>query len=337
MKKTFIIAELSGNHNNDFDLAAKSIISIANSGADAVKLQTYKPESLTMNLRNGHFAPIKDGLWKGYTPWELYKKAAMPYEWQAKLKKICKDNDLIFFSSPFDREGVDFLEKLEVPIYKIASPEITDIGLIKYCASKKKPIIISTGLAEIGDIKLAIKSCREVNNQDITLLKCTSDYPAKIRDANLLTIPNMKKKFNVKVGVSDHTIGSIVPVVSVALGATVVEKHFILDKKLGGVDSAFSMEPKEFKYMVKKIRDVELSLGNIKYSISPKKKLKRRSLFVVKNLKKGEKISSKNIKSIRPGCGMHPKYYLEIMNKTVKHSIKKGTPVSWNIFFKKKV
>ena len=332
--KTFIIAELSGNHNNNFDLAVKTIESIAETGADAVKIQTYKPESLTINLDKGYFAPKKEGLWKGYTPWNLYKEASMPYEWHSKLKKISEKKGLIFFSSPFDKEGVDFLETLNVPIYKIASFEIVDINLIEYCAKKMKPIIISTGVADIKDIDLAIKTCRNVGNKDITLLKCTSNYPAKIKDADLLTIPDMKKKFGVKVGVSDHTMGYLVPLVAVSLGASVVEKHYILDRKLGGVDSAFSMEPQEFKDMVKNIRNVELCLGKVNYDVSKTKKLKRKSLFFIKDIKKGEKLTSKNIRSIRPGHGLHPKNYKKILNKLASSDVKKGTPIKWSMILK---
>jgi pseudaminic acid synthase len=327
--KTFIIAELSANHNNDFSLAVKTIHAMAEAGADAVKVQTYKPESLTINLNTGYFAPRKDGLWKGYTPWELYKEASMPYEWQSQLKKIAEDLGLLFFSSPFDQEGIDFLESINVPIYKIASLEITDIPLIEYAASKGKPMIISTGVAEIDDIQLALGTCRKVGNNQITLLKCTSQYPATIKDANLLTIPEMKQRFGVKVGVSDHTMGSIVPTVAVSLGATVVEKHFILDRKLGGPDSAFSMEPHEFKEMVQSVRQAEAALGKVTYQVSENDRNRRRSLFVVKDIKAGEPFTDENIRSIRPGYGLHPKYLKEIIGKTAKENLEKGTPLSW--------
>jgi len=332
--KTFIIAELSGNHNNDLDLAIKSIKSIAKTGADAVKVQTYKPESLSLNLNTGYFAPIKDGLWKGYTPWHLYQKASMPYEWQPKLKKIAEDMGLVFFSSPFDSEGVDFLNSLNVPFFKIASLEIVDIPLIKYCASKMKPMIISTGVANFEDIELAIKTCRDVGNNEITLLKCTSDYPANISDANLLTILDLKKKFKVNVGVSDHTLGSIVPIVATSLGATVIEKHFILDRKLGGPDAAFSMEPLEFKKMIEDVNQTQSSLGQVQYNVSKKDKFRRRSRFVVKDIKKGEKTTIENVRSIRPGYGLHPKHYYDVLGKTIKVNITKGTPFSWDMIKK---
>jgi len=257
----YIIAELSANHNNDFDIAVKTIESIAESGADAVKIQTYTADSLSLDVDNEYFKVKSEGLWKGYRPFDLYNEAAMPYEWQPKLQKVAQNLGLEFFSSPFDREGVDFLETLEVPKYKIASFEITDIPLIEYAASKGKPVIISTGVAELDDIALAVETCRNAGNNDITLLKCTSNYPASLDDANLLTIPDMKEKFGVKVGVSDHSMGSIVPIVAVSLGAQVVEKHFILDRNLGGPDAAFSMEPEEFKRMAEDVEMLRLHWG----------------------------------------------------------------------------
>ena len=326
--KTFVIAELSANHNNDFDLAVKTIEAMAASGADAVKVQTYRPQSLTIDLDSGYFEPRTKGLWKGYTSWKLYNEAAMPYEWQPKLKKIAEDLGLIFFSSPFDIEGIDFLESINCPIYKIASLEITDIPLIEYAASKGKPMIISTGLAEIEDIQLALDACRKVGNNQITLLKCTSQYPATFEQANLITIPNIKKRFGVEVGVSDHTFGSLVPTVAVSLGAKVVEKHFILDRKLGGPDSTFSMEPREFKEMVNSIRQAEAALGKVNYDISMDDKNRRRSLFVVKGVKAGEKITQENVRSIRPGFGIHPKHLSEIIGNKFNGDYQKGTPMS---------
>jgi pseudaminic acid synthase len=327
-KKVYIIAELSANHNNDYNLAVKTIEAMAASGADAVKVQTYTPDSLTLDVDNEFFGPRTEGLWKGRKPYELFEEAAMPYEWQPKLKKIANDLGLEFFSSPFDLKGVDFLEnEVGVPKYKIASLEITDIPLIEYTASKRKPIIISTGVAELADIELAIQACRKVGNDDITLLKCTSEYPAPFEMANLRTIPNLKETFNVKVGVSDHTMGSTVPIVAVALGATVVEKHFILDRSLGGPDSAFSMEPKEFAEMVRGIREAEQALGKVNYEVSEKSKLRRRSLFVVKDIKKGEVITEKYIKSVRPGYGTHPKFLKDILGKPSAYNYKVGDPL----------
>lgn len=322
--KIFIIAELSANHNNDFDLAVRTLEAMAESGADAVKIQTYKPESLTLDLDTGYFAPRTEGLWKGYTPWNLFTEAALPYEWQPKLQKIAHELGMEFFSSPFDKEAVDFLESLNVPMFKIASFEITDIPLIEYAASKGKPMIISTGVAEIEDIELALEACRKVGNHDITLLKCTSQYPATIDQANLLTIPDMKSRFGVKVGVSDHTMGSLVPTVAVSLGATIVEKHFILDRGLGGPDSAFSMEPNEFKEMVQAVRKAEAALGFVSYEVSEKDKNRRRSLFVRKDIKAGELITDDHVRSIRPGFGMHPKELKNWIGKPSPKDFVKG-------------
>jgi pseudaminic acid synthase len=323
-KKTYIIAEISANHNNDFDLAVKTLEAMAESGADAVKVQTYKPQSLTINLDTGHFASRKDGLWKGYTPWKLFTEAAMPYEWQPILQKIAENLGLEFFSSPFDLEGVDFLETLNVPRYKIASFEITDIPLITYAASKGKPMIISTGVAEIEDIELALEACYNAGNKDITLLKCTSQYPATIEQANLKTMVDMKERFGVKVGLSDHTIGSLVPTVAVSLGAEVVEKHFILDRSLRGPDSAFSMEPDEFAEMVSAIRNTEKVLGSVTYEVSETDKMRRRSLFVVEDIKAGDIITEKNVRSVRPGFGLHPKYLPEVLGKEATQNFNKG-------------
>jgi pseudaminic acid synthase len=329
--KTFIIAELSANHNNNFDLAVKTIEAIAASGADAVKLQTYKPESLTLDVENQYFVTNKKGLWRDYTPWKLFEEASMPYEWQPELKKIAEKLGLICFSSPFDYEGVDFLEKMDCPIYKVASPEIVDLPLIKYMAKKGKPMIISTGMASISDIDAAINACRSVGNNDIILLKCTSEYPAPIEKANLLTIPNMKETFGVRVGLSDHTFGHIVPVVAVTLGATVVEKHFVLDRSNGGPDAAFSMEPKEFEEMVRAVRDAEKAIGTITYEITEDTKKRRRSLFVVKDIKKGEKLTTENIRSIRPGVGLAPKYFDEVLGRTACKDLKKGEKLDFSV------
>lgn len=322
--RTFIIAELSANHNNDYNLAVKTIEAMAKAGADAVKFQTYKAESLTLDVENDYFMTNPNGLWKNYTPWKLFEEASMPYEWQPKLKEYAESLGLICFSSPFDFEGVDFLEKMDCPIYKVASPEITDIPLIKYMAEKGKPMIISTGMASLSDIELALAACYSANNYDVSLLKCTSEYPAPIEKANLLTIPNMKNTFGVRVGLSDHTFGSTVPIVAVTLGATIVEKHFVLDRSKGGPDSAFSMEPQEFAEMVKAVREAEKASGVVSYAITEQTKARRRSLFVVKDIKKGEKLTSENVKSIRPGVGLAPIYYYEVLGKVASKDIKKG-------------
>jgi pseudaminic acid synthase len=330
-EKVFVIAELSANHNNDLNLAKKTIDAIAESGADAVKVQTYTADSLTLNVDNEYFGPRKEGLWKGKTLYELFTEGSLPYEWHADLKKYSESLGLIFFSSPFDREGVDFLESLNVSLYKIASPEITDIPLISYVASKGKPMIMSTGLASLADIQLAVDTCRKEGNNDITLLKCTSEYPATPDMANLLTIPNLKETFNVKVGLSDHSFGSTVPVVAVSLGATVVEKHFVLNREKGGIDAAFSMEPHEFKHMVSSVKDAKDALGSVSYNLTDRNKNRRRSIFVSKDVKKNDKISIENVKCIRPGNGLHPMYYKEIIDKKFSQDIKAGTPLSWEL------
>lgn len=324
---TFIIAELSANHNNDFDIAVKTIKAMADSGADAIKIQTYTAESLSIDVDNEYYKAKTEGLWKGYRPYDLYKEASMPYEWQPKLQKVANKLGLEFFSSPFDREGVDFLETLDVPRYKIASFEITDIPLIEYAASKGKPMIMSTGVAEVEDIQMAMDACRNAGNDDITLLKCTSNYPATIYDANLVTIPDLKERFRTEVGVSDHTMGHIVPVVAVSLGAKVVEKHFILDRSLGGPDSAFSMEPDEFKQMVNEVRMAEKTLGTVTYSVSDKDKLRRRSLFVTNDIREGEQITVKNVRSVRPGHGAHPKYLQDVLGSIAVRDLQKGEPL----------
>lgn len=326
--KTFIIAELSANHNQDFDLAVKTIEAIAEAGADAVKIQTYKPESLVLNMDNEYFGTIQSGLWKGLRRYDLYKMAATPYEWHPKLQQIAQNLGLVFFSSPFDFEGVDLLVSMHVPIYKIASFEINDIPLIKYVAKQGKPVIMSTGCANIDDINLAIEACKEMGNEQITLLKCTSEYPASYDRANLLTIPDMKKRFGLPVGVSDHTLGSVVPLTAVVLGAEVVEKHFILDRSLGGADSAFSMEPAEFRQMVNDIRNAEASLGQVKYEITEQERLKRRSLYAVEDIKKGGIFTSSNVRSLRPGYGLSPFFYEKLLGKESVRNIKRGEPLT---------
>ena len=325
----FIIAELSANHNNDINIALKTIQSIAETGADAVKVQTYTADSLVLDVENEYFGARKEGLWKGRRLYELYEEGSLPYKWHAQLKEETERLGMVFFSSPFAKKDVDFLEELKIPLYKIASFEINDIPLIEYVASKGKPMIISTGVATLDDIELAVETCRKAGNNDITLLKCTSEYPAKIEDANLLNIPDLKKKFNVKVGVSDHTMGSVVPMTAVALGGTVVEKHIILDRNLGGVDAAFSMEPHEFKQMVEDCHKAYASLGKVTYQQPAKNKYRRRSIFVSENINKGEILTENNIKIVRPGNGLHPKFYNEVLGKKINSFINKGEPLKF--------
>lgn len=317
-----------------FEIAVKTVEAAKDSGADAIKLQTYTPDTMTIDLNSEHFIVNSDTIWDGQTLYNLYKEAYTPWEWQPKLKKIAEDLGLICFSSPFDKTSVDFLERMDVPAYKVASFEIQDIPLIEYIASKKKPVIISTGIATLSDIEAAVNACKRMGNEQIALLKCTSAYPAPLDEVNLMTIPNLAATFQTIVGLSDHTLGTSVPVAAVALGAKIIEKHFILDRKLGGPDAAFSLEPHEFKIMVGSIREVEKALGKVTYELTDKVKKNRvfaRSLFVVKNIKKGEKFSDENIKSIRPGYGMHPKYITDIIGKKARKDVEKGTPLDWDL------
>jgi pseudaminic acid synthase len=330
----FIIAELSANHIQDFELAVKTVEAAKQSGADAIKLQTYTADTLTINSKKDYFKINQGTLWDGKTLYALYQEAYTPWEWQPKLKKIAEDLGLILFSSPFDKTAVDFLEKMDVPAYKVASFEITDIPLIEYIASKKKPVIISTGIAELSDIEEALNACRRMGNDQIALLKCTSAYPAPMDEVNLLTIPDMIDKFKIVVGLSDHTLGISVPIAAVSLGAKIIEKHFILDRSLGGPDAAFSIEPDEFKTMVRAIREVESALGHVSYTLSDriaKNKVFARSLFVVEDIKKGDALTEKNIRSIRPGYGLPPKYLNQILGKKANRDLEKGTPLTWEM------
>ncbi|HDP70604.1 MAG TPA: pseudaminic acid synthase [Actinobacteria bacterium] len=333
----FIIAELSGNHLQKFDLAVKTIKAIKEAGADAVKLQTYTPGTITINCDNEYFQIKHETIWSEKTLYQLYKKAYTPWEWQPKLKKIAEELGLIFFSSPFDKTAVDFLEQISIPAYKVASPEILDILLIEYMASKGKPIIISTGIATFSDIKEAINACKKMGNDRVALLKCTSVYPTPLEEVNLKTIPDMAEKFETVVGLSDHTLGIFVPIASVALGAKIIEKHFILDRSLGGPDAVFSLEPDEFKTMIKAVREAEKALGEVSYELTAKMKKSRefsRSLFVVKDIKTGGTITEENVRSIRPGHGLHPKFFKDILGKRVVCNIKKGTPLRWGLISK---
>jgi len=332
--RTFIIAELSANHGHDINIAKNTIKAAKEAGADAIKIQTYTADTLTIDCDNEYFKLDSGTIWDGRTLYDLYSEAYTPWEWQKELMEYANSIGLIFFSTPFDKTAVDFLEELDVPVYKVASFEIMDIPLIEYIASKGKPMIMSTGVASLSDIEEAVNACKRMGNDQIILLKCTSSYPAKIEDANLNTIPNMKETFGVEVGLSDHTLGITVPVVSVALGAKVIEKHFILDKSIGGPDASFSLEPQEFKQMVDAVRDAEMALGKVDYSMSEKKKNSRllgRSLFVVKDIKAGEKFTEENVRSIRPGYGMAPRYLKDIIGKVATKDISKGIPVSWDI------
>lgn len=328
----FIIAEISANHNNDYELTCETIKAAAKAGADAVKIQTFLPESLALDVDNDIFGPKTEGAWKGWRPWDLYQKASMPYEWQPKLKALAEDLGLIFFSSPFDLEAVDFLEEMNVPMYKIASFEINDIPLIEKVALTGKPVIISTGVATLEDIELALDTCYQAGNHDVTLLKCTSEYPATLEAANLNTILDLKQRFKVRVGLSDHSMGHMVPVVAVSLGAEVIEKHLILDRDLGGLDSAFSMEPEEFSQMVSAVKCAQTALGEVKYSDSKVDHKRKRSLFAVQDIKQGELFSCHNVKSLRPNVGLEPKFYSELIGKTCLQDVKKGQSITTDLF-----
>lgn len=324
--KTFIVAEMSANHNHHLDVAIKTIKAAKKAGADAIKIQTYTADTLTLDCDKPDFV-VGKGLWEGETFYNLYKKAYTPWEWHEELYHVAKEEGLVCFSTPFDNTAVDLLESLNNPIYKIASFEITDISLIKYIASKQKPIILSTGIATEDDIALALETIYSTGNRDVTLLKCTSAYPAKIEDANLLTIPDMKHKYHTKVGLSDHSAGCVVPMAAVAIGAEVVEKHFILDKSIGGPDSGFSMEMKDFKEMVDNVRMVEASMGEVYYPTDPitiKGREGCRSLYVAENVKAGDIVTEKNVRSVRPGYGLHPKYLPEIIGKRINRDLTKG-------------
>jgi pseudaminic acid synthase len=332
--KTFIIAELSANHNGDIQVALETVRAAKRTGADAIKLQTYTADTLTIDCKNDYFRINHGTAWDGEYLHDLYQRAFTPWEWHAEIYKVAKEEGLVCFSSPFDNTAVDFLEELNSPIYKIASFEIQDIPLIQYAASKGKPMIISTGIAEVEDIELAIETCKKAGNKDITILKCTSAYPADPKDANLLTIPDIKKRFGVKAGLSDHTMGIEGPVVATVLGATVIEKHFILDKSIGGPDAHFSLDEKEFTEMVKAVRLAEQMMGKVDYEMTEKKKKSRqfsRSLFVVEDVKKGDILTNINVRSIRPGFGMHPKNLAGILGKEFKQNTERGTPLSFDL------
>jgi len=331
----FIIAEISANHGNDINIVKETMLKAKEVGANAVKIQTYKPDTITLDVDNEHFTiNDPDSIWKGRKLYDLYQEGSLPWEWHVELYEFAKEKDIVLFSTPFDFSAVNLLEKCDNPIYKIASFEINDIPLIKYAASKMKPMIMSTGIAAFEEINEAVEACRSVGNDDITLLKCTSEYPAKIEDANLVMIQDLKERFKTKVGLSDHTLGSLAPVVAVAVGAEVIEKHFILDQEIGGTDASFSMNPDEFKEMVEQVRITENSLGIVDYETVLNKASRdfRRSLFISKDVKEGDVVTEENIQSIRPGFGLAPKYYNDVIGKMFEADYKKGTPLSLEMF-----
>lgn len=330
INKAFIIAELSANHNHKKEIALESIKAAKEAGADAVKIQTYTADTLTLDCDNEYFQIKQGTLWDGTTLYKLYQQAYTPWEWHQELFDYAKSLDIPLFSTPFDKSAVDFLESLNNPIIKIASFELVDIPLIEYAASKGRPMIMSTGIATLNEIQEAVDACHKAGNEDITLLKCTSSYPAPLNEANLLTIPDLKNRFGCKVGLSDHTAGSIAPCAAVALGAQVIEKHFIMDRSIGGPDAAFSMTKDEFAEMVKRVRETEECLGQVNYELSDKMKKNRkfaRSLFACADIAKGEIFTEKNIRSVRPGDGCSPKYLPELLGKTSDRDYKFGEPI----------
>lgn len=327
---TYIVAEMSANHNMDFERAKAIIKAAAQAGADAIKIQTYTPDTITIESDKPAFRT--KGIWEGRTLYELYGKAYTPWEWQEELQTYAHACGIDFFSSPFDLTAVDFLENLHVSAYKVASFEINDIPFIRKIAKTGKPIIMSTGIAYLEDIDLAVRTCLEEGNDQVILLKCISSYPAPYENMNLNVIPNMKDTFDCICGLSDHSMGTEIAVAAVALGAEVIEKHFTLCRADGGEDSQFSMEPQEFKSMVQQIRNVEKALGTVTYALNDAQidsRIYSRSLFVVKDIKQGEVFTPENVRSIRPGIGMHTKHWDEILGKHARCDIEKGTPMDW--------
>jgi pseudaminic acid synthase len=323
----YIIAELSANHNGDLEIALDTVRAAKRAGADCIKLQTYTADTMTIDCDKEDFI-IKGTIWEGQNLYKLYQQAFTPWEWHKQIMDLAFELGLDCFSSPFDKTAVDFLETLNVTAYKIASFEITDIPLIEYVAKKGKPMIISTGIARLEDIDLAVKTCHKAGNFDIALLKCTSSYPAPIEEANMIMIQDLAKRYNCISGLSDHTLGSIVPIVATSLGAKIIEKHFILDHSIGGPDASFSMDEVEFTAMVLAVREAEKAIGVVDYNLTDKQMKGKdfsRSLYVVKDIKKGELITEKNVRSIRPGFGLHPKYLKEVLGKKVKVNIERGT------------
>lgn len=324
--RTFIIAELSANHNGSIETAIETIKAAKRAGADCIKFQTYRADTITIDSKKEDFL-IKGTIWEGRNLYDLYQEAYTPWEWHETLFKEAENQGLICFSSPFDATSVDLLESLNTPAYKIASFEITDIPLIELVASKGKPVIISTGIATIEDIELALEACHRMGNYNVALLKCTSSYPAPIEEANLIMVKDLAERFGVVTGLSDHTMGATAPIVATIFGAKIIEKHFILDRSIGGPDASFSMNELEFKEMVTQIREAEKSIGVVDYTLT-EKQLKgkdfSRSLYVVKDIEAGEEITSDNVKSVRPGFGLHPKHYAEILGKESSKKLESG-------------
>lgn len=332
--KVFIVAEMSANHNGSKEIALETVHAAKRAGADAIKIQTYTADTITLDSDKPDFQIKQGTLWDGQTMHQLYQKAYTPWEWHKEIFDEAKKLGLVCFSTPFDNSAVDLLESLENPIYKIASFEITDVNLIEYCARKMKPMVISTGIATEDDIELAVQTCRKVGNNDITLLKCTSAYPAPVEKSNLCMIKDMAEKFDVKTGLSDHTLGSFAPILSVALGGIMIEKHFILDRSIGGEDCSFSMDEKEFAHMVTEVRLAEQAIGQVTYELDPLVLPERefgRSLYVAKDVKAGDIITVSNVRSVRPIFGLHPKFLSKIIGKKFAKDVEKGERMSLDL------
>jgi pseudaminic acid synthase len=330
----YVIAELSANHNQNFGQAVRIIEAAKDAGADAVKLQTYTADTITMQSPREYFQVRGGTLWDGRTLYDLYGEAHTPWEWQPRLQQVAKELGIDLFSSAFDETAVDFLEKMNVPAHKIASCELVDIPLIQKMARTGKPLILSTGMATQEEIDEAVEAARQTGAREIALLKCTSAYPAAAEEMNLRTIPEMMRRYNVVVGLSDHTMGVAVPVAAVALGAGIIEKHLALSRSLPGPDSAFSLEPHEFKTMVDAVRAAERALGEVHYGVSGKEaagRAFRRSLFVVRDMLKGEPFTTSNVRSIRPGHGLHTRHLPDVLGKKAARNIESGTPLSWDL------
>jgi N-acetylneuraminate synthase len=328
----YIIAEISANHNQDFDQAVRMVHAAKEVGADAVKLQTYTPDTITIDSDAEHFRIGKGTIWEGRNLYDLYGEAYTPWEWQPKLKAVADELGLALFSSPFDPTSVDFLEGMNVPAYKIASFEMIDLPLIERVARTGRPVIISTGMATLEEIGEAVDCVRSAGNDRLALLKCTSAYPAPPEEMNLRTIADLAERFGVPVGLSDHTLGTTVPVVAVSLGASIVEKHFTLSRSVPGPDSQFSLEPEEFRQKLEAIRIAERSLGEVRYEVSERERASRvfrRSLFVVSDVRAGEVLTSENVRSIRPGYGLPPKFLGAVLGKRAAVDLKRGTPLEW--------
>jgi pseudaminic acid synthase len=333
-RRAFIIAELSANHNQKFELARRTVKAAKDSGADAIKLQTYTADTMTLSVRNDYFRIRQGTVWDGEHLHDLYKRAYTPWEWHPRLKKYAESLGLEFFSTPFDKSSADFLEKLRVPAYKIASFEITDLPLIQHVAAKGKPVIISTGIARLPEIRDAVNTCSRAGNSRLALLKCTSAYPASPADMNLRTIPDLARRFKCAAGLSDHSTGTAACVAAVALGACVIEKHLILDRKLGGPDAGFSLDPSEFRALAASVREAEAALGRVSYELTARDLKSRefsRSIFASADIRKGEIFSEANIRSVRPAYGLPPKHLPRLLGKKAAADIKAGTPLRWEL------